>query len=342
MKKLTLTALGCGLILIGSAQNLISKLPHSVKKEVAKSYKYLPAGTYQLYEPNPEKHKYDTITKAVDDFFISPFEVTNADWKDFYHAMETKLGKDAATRFLPDTTLWQKAFPYSGNYNKPMVDNYFSHPGYANYPVVNITWNQAKAYCDWKTEELNNKLKAEGVTNVAIAVRMPNENEWEYAAYTKPRNYKERQKTHRYLWNLNPYGEGLINKLGYQANFGPVMDTLGYMFKSYVDDGGFYTLPVRCYSPNEKGLYNMRGNAEEWIDGIAANDSTTKGFEKYMFPRIAEDATMRTCKGGSWVDVPYYLRIQIEKAYPANSATPFTGFRLAMTIAEVKPTAQNK
>ena len=49
----------------------------------------------------------------------------------------------------PDTLVWLSDFSYAAN--EPMVESYFSHPAYRNYPVVGVTWRQARAFTVWRT-----------------------------------------------------------------------------------------------------------------------------------------------------------------------------------------------
>ena len=61
----------------------------------------------------------------------------------------------------PDTTVWIKDFNYS--YNEPMHNDYFWHAAYDDYPVVGVTWTQAKAFCDWRTQFHNGYRKSKGL-----------------------------------------------------------------------------------------------------------------------------------------------------------------------------------
>lgn len=51
----------------------------------------------------------------------------------------------------PDTTVWVRDFNYA--YNDPMHENYFWHEAYSDYPVVGVNWNQAMAYCAFRTKK---------------------------------------------------------------------------------------------------------------------------------------------------------------------------------------------
>ena len=52
----------------------------------------------------------------------------------------------------PDTTCWINDFDNA--YNEPYTRMYFSHAGYNNYPVVGVSWEQANAFSNWRTDFL--------------------------------------------------------------------------------------------------------------------------------------------------------------------------------------------
>jgi gliding motility-associated lipoprotein GldJ len=66
------------------------------------------------------------------------------------------------TSILPDTLVWREELAY----NEPLVETYFRHPSYDDYPVVGVTWEQARKYCKWRSDRVNEMILIErGIIN---------------------------------------------------------------------------------------------------------------------------------------------------------------------------------
>jgi formylglycine-generating enzyme required for sulfatase activity len=127
------------------------------------------------------------------------------------------------------------------------------NPGFPqgdHHPVLNATWNDAVALATWLTAR-------EGVT-----YRLPTEAEWEYACRAGTRT--------RYASGDDP--ESLLE----------VANTFAADAKAYWSrweayalggrDGFAFTAPVGRFMPNAWGLYDLHGNAWEWVSDWHAND----------------------------------------------------------------------
>ncbi|MBN1132538.1 MAG: SUMF1/EgtB/PvdO family nonheme iron enzyme [Bacteroidales bacterium] len=213
----------------------------------------------------------------------------------------------------PDTLVWVADFTYS--YNEPMVNMYFNSPSYDNYPVVGITWKQAKAFCRWRTNLLNRVLARSDMQTVQD-YRLPIEAEWEYAA-------RGNLDHSMYPWG----GVYLRNRLGcFVANFKPLRG-------NYTDDGSLYPTRVGTFAANEYGLYDMAGNVSEWT--ITAYDPSAYVFSDDMNPYYNYDARpddppvmkRKVIRGGSWKDVARYLQVSVRDYEYQDTAKSYIGFR---------------
>lgn len=206
----------------------------------------------------------------------------------------------------PDTTVWIKDFAYS--YNEPMHNDYFWHQAYGEYPVVGVTWQQAKAFCSWRTLNKNAYQKQKG-RQFVNSFRLPTEAEWEYAA-------RGGLQSATFPWG-GPYAK---NDRGcFLANFKPQRG-------DYAADGALYTVEAKSYDPNEFNLYNMSGNVAEWTD--SSYDAASYEYVSTMNPNVPDRQNKRkVTRGGSWKDVAYFLQVSTRDYEYADSARSYIGFR---------------
>jgi len=217
----------------------------------------------------------------------------------------------------PDTLCWVHDFTYA--LNDPMTEMYFWHPAFDDYPVVGITWQQANAFNVWRSQLMNSYQGSSGDAFVN-RFRLPTEAEWEFAA----RGGIEQMP---YPWG----GLYIRNHQGCPlANF-----KVGR--GDYVDDDGFYTVPVYSYNPNEYGLYNMSGNVAEWTS--TAYDESNYEFihdmnPDYTYHAMADDPPAlkrKVIRGGSWKDVKYYLEVGTRTFEYQDTAKSYIGMRSVMS-----------
>ena len=102
---------------------------------------------------------------TVASFYMDETEVANVDYLEYLYWLQRIYGADhpeVCRRALPDTLVWRARL----GYNEPMVTNYLRHPSYREYPVVGVSWTQAKDYCAWRTDRVNEQILVnEGILN---------------------------------------------------------------------------------------------------------------------------------------------------------------------------------
>lgn len=244
----------------------------------------------------------------------------NYAWFD-WRAAANSNGKAPRSSFIhkdqvsvyPDTLVWIKDFAYAQN--EPMVKSYFSHPAYDNYPVVGVTWRQARAFCDWRTKYFEDFRARQHKPGRGL-VSLPSDPQFEWAA-------RGGRVGAEYPWG-GPYIRNAKGCL--LANFKPGRG-------DYASDGGAYTVNVKSYFPNDYGLYNMSGNVAEWT--ISSWTNVFNNFTSDLNPTYSYDAKptdpaalkRKIVRGGSWKDIGYYLQTSTRTYEYQDSAKSYIGFR---------------
>lgn len=217
----------------------------------------------------------------------------------------------------PDTTCWVNDFQNAENENYMRL--YFSNPAYNDYPVVGVTWEQANAFCAWRTEYLLKGLGA--AARFVQRYRLPTEAEWEYAARGKNQN--------EFPWENADVASG---KGCFFANFKPDKG-------NYTKDGNLITSKTGIYTANSNGLYDMAGNVAEWTSTIyteAGVESMNDINPQLQYNAAKEDPyrlKTKVVKGGSWKDPESYIRSAWRTYEYQNQPRSYIGFRCVRSLA---------
>lgn len=285
----------------------------------------VPSGTFHMGQADEDiTSSKINLNKQVTigGFFMDDTEITNNEYRQF---ITNILGEDGGEqvdstfnmtpeeimdRLYPDTTVWMTDFTH--HMGDPLVQYYYMHPAFDDYPVVGVNWFAAKEFCKWRTAYLNKYRQSEGQFPMPN-FRLPSEAEWEYAA----RGGLDGAK---FPWG-GPYdrnGKGCA-----LANFKPGRG-------NYYDDGFSYTAPVASYFPNGFGLYDMAGNVSEWCEDAYHPASMPIVWD--LNPTYFDSNEPRkVVRGGSWKDISFYIETGTRSYEFQDTSRSFIGFRCVMT-----------
>lgn len=185
---------------------------------------YIPSGTMQ--------YKGDEV--SVNGFYIFETEITNKQYQEFLFNLKKQKNWEALKVCSVDSANWNVALSFDNSYAK----EYHLTSQFAEYPVVNISYEAAILFCNWLQLKINEKVDG-------AIVRLPSKSEWVYAA-------KGGSADAKYPWD----NQQLKNK-----------KDIEFCNYNSPDDGTcLATNFSRSYYPNSYGLYNMSGNVSEWTN----------------------------------------------------------------------------
>lgn len=181
--------------------------------------------------------------------------------------------------------------------------------GRGNRPVINITWNDAQSYLAWLTEQ------------TMVRYRLPSEAEWEYAA---------RAGTTTARWWGND-----ISRV--DAKYGPDECPQQKNCGGFASGSGnwIYTAPVGSFPANPFGLFDVLGNVWQWTADCWHSDY--QGAPTDGRPWEEPDCKRRVARGGSWTDLPNFLRSATRSGISADARRGHVGLRVVREMAPTRP-----
>ncbi|MEO0339261.1 MAG: SUMF1/EgtB/PvdO family nonheme iron enzyme, partial [Bacteroidota bacterium] len=203
---------------------------------------YIQGGTFQMGDlfGDGDEDERPLHRVTLSGYYLSNHEVTFSEFNEFISSSGYKTDAEKGTgSIIGPLSKGLKMNAISWRHNE---EGKIRSPKTHNQPVFHISWNDAIAYCNWKSEQSGLQKAYKKIGNKVIAdwssngFRLPTEAEWEYAA----RGGGKKEK-----WAGTNSESSLKYYANYANNIGKVQ-------------------AIKSYKPNDLGLFDMSGNVREW------------------------------------------------------------------------------
>jgi len=257
-----------------------------VRESDGKEMVYVPGGTFHMGSTEGDDDEQPVHTVTLDSFWIDKTEVTNAEFERFVQATGHRTDAEKeGTGWVYSDGSWSEVDGADWQHpNGPET----SISGRMDHPVVQVTWNEARTYCQW------------------AGGRLPTEAEWEYAV-RGPEGH------------IYPWGDTFDCEL---ANYCDANCPLDWKDANY-DDGYEWTAPVGNYAAGASwvGVLDMAGNVWEWVnDWYDGYPGTTYQTDRF-------GTTDKVARGGSWDNSGDGVRAANRTHGPPGVRYDLLGFR---------------
>ncbi|BBE20390.1 sulfatase modifying factor 1 precursor [Aquipluma nitroreducens] len=327
-----------------TAGNQTGTLTASQNKASLDNMVYIPGGTFTMGGDSAwgRADEFPRHHVKVSPFYMDKHEVTNAEFRAFVKATgyittaerkpnweELKTQLPPGTPRPPDIVLVAASLVFSPPNHPVSLDNAaqwwswvpgasWLHPeglkstidGKDNYPVVQVSWEDAQAYSKWAGK------------------RLPTEAEWEFAARSGKNNVI-------YPWGNQPIDQGNVKANSWQGHFPD---------KNTAKDKYYRAAPVMSFAANDFGLYDMAGNVWEWCSDWYRSDYYQQCEQQHIAenpqgptePLDVDEPTVpkRVTRGGSFLCTDQYcsgFRVSARMKTSWDTSLEHTGFRCVVS-----------
>lgn len=260
-----------------------------IDMDIPDNFVLIKGGSFQMGSPDSEAWRSADETQhsvTVSDFYMSKYELTQKEYEEI-------TGSNPSN--------------FSGE----------------DLPVENISWLDAVAYCNARSEKDGRApvytIDGQNVSwdRSANGYRLPTEAEWEYAcrAGTTTPFYMESSPSAEEANYYGHYPYEIEDNYFSQGNL-------------KVKPGEYRqtTVPVDNFSENPYGLYNMHGNVSEWVWDYYGK----YGADEQNDPAGPASGTLRVYRGGGWNDFAKNMRSAYRATLEQNKGSFNLGIRLAL------------
>jgi len=271
----------------------------------------IPTGSFTMGSPNSEDgHRPSEEpaheVKIAAGFALGRDDVTVAQFRAFVGDADYQTD---AEKFGSSSVYDEESGRMIDLHDATWKDDFLGVRAADNLPVINVSWNDAKAYVQWLAARTGKKY------------RLPSEAEFEYALRAGT--------TTRYEW-------GDKNPTKVYANLTGDGDRSPHLHRSWAkafpkySDGFWGPSPVGSFPPNKFGLRDIDGNVSDLIEDCWHENYTRAPADSRAW--VNPGCSERVVRGGSWGSAPDQSRSAFRVAAPADTRSARVGIRVARDL----------
>ena len=275
---------------------------------------YVPAGTFRMGATQEEVESIINLCQEgrwcspleneqpphdvyIDAFWIDKTEIDNGQFAQFVEETGYKTiaeAEGAGVVFIEESREWElvEGLSWRTPFEGQVWDDVAIHP------VVYVSWEDAKTFCEWR------------------GGRLPTEAEWEKAA----RWDEKVQESFAYPWG-NQFDGSKLNYCDKNCQYNWANESSNDRFET--------TAPVGSY-PNGASPYgalDMAGNVSEWVNDWYSEDYYASTYARQPNPEGATSGKYRVARSSSWYDEANYMHSAYRNGLYPDDSFNFMGFR---------------
>lgn len=269
----------------------------TTQENLSGNFVVIPSGNFLMGSWKGRVDETPVHMLEINSFALGRYVVTNLEFDEFvrntnYITVAERIGS---------SRMWTGGkwkYQEGVDWKNPRYDKVNIHERW-NHPVVQIAWEDAVTFCEWKSKRVNR------------IVELPTESEWEYACKSGSQSN----------WCFGDDELVLQDYAWYKKNL----------------DQNIYTQPVGLKKPNSWGLYDMHGNVREWCNTVYDRyPGNNLGWDLGSRYYSTSFKVYHVLRGGHFGSNAHFLRSAVRVSGEEGMSSDYTGFRLKIRLVKSK------